>query len=157
VSLPETYLVSACLLNMCTRYDGFSRPQHGLISLAARGRTVPICPEVAGGLPIPRPPAEIVGGDGHDVLDGRARVLTVTGVDVTAAFIAGAEAALAVVRRWRIQTAVLQPRSPSCGSEQIHDGRFRGCTRPGPGVTAALLMRHGVRVVSPEKFAANDK
>ena len=84
------YLVSACLLGLPCAYDGRGRPVDGLLALAACGQVVPICPEAAGGLPIPRPPAEIVGGDGGDVLDGRARVVTVAGDDVTAAFLRGA-------------------------------------------------------------------
>jgi uncharacterized protein YbbK (DUF523 family) len=149
----EIYLVSACLLGLCTAYDGASRPQPHLIALAARGHAVPICPEVAGGLPIPRPAAEIAGGDGHAVLDGRARVLTCDGDDVTTAFIAGAQVALETAQRLGITTAIQQPRSPSCGPQRIHDGRFCGRLIPGQGVTAALLSRHGVRVMSPEEGA----
>lgn len=79
----SVYLVSACLLGIPTAYDGGGRPQEKLIALAARGQVVPICPEAAGGLRVPRPPAEIVGGDGDDVLEGRARVMTVAGEDLT--------------------------------------------------------------------------
>ena len=104
------YLVSACLLGCPTAYDGDARPQEKLISLAARGRVVLICPEVAGGLGIPRQPAEIVDGDGNDVLDGRARVVTVDGEDVTEAFLRGAEHALAVAQRHGITTASPTPR-----------------------------------------------
>ena len=142
------YLVSACLLGLPTAYDGRGHPQERLIELAARGQVVPICPEVAGGLPTPRPPAEIVGGDGEDVLDGRARVVTVDGADVTAAFRRGAEEALATARRHGITTAILRERSPSCGSGQIYDGSHSGHLIPGQGVTAALLRRNGVRVRS---------
>jgi uncharacterized protein YbbK (DUF523 family) len=118
--------------------------------MAARGQAVPICPEVAGGLTTPRPAAEIVGGDGNDVLNGQARVMTVTGEDVTEAFLRGAEHALAVVRRYGITTAILKQRSPSCGSVHIYDGTHSGRLRTGPGVTAALLRRHGVIVQSEE-------
>ncbi len=142
------YLVSACLLGCPTAYDGSARPQDRLVEMAARGQIVPICPEVAGGLPTPRPGAEIVGGDGDDVLDGRARVVTVTGKDVSAAFVRGAEYTLAVVQRYGINRAILRQRSPSCGSTHIYDGSHSGRLRAGPGVTVALLQRHGVIVRS---------
>jgi uncharacterized protein YbbK (DUF523 family) len=148
----EVYLVSACLLGIRTTYDHSSHPQPHLIELGASGRVVPVCPEVVGGLPIPRPAAEIVGGDGHAVLDGKARVLTRDGKDVTDAFLAGAELALQTALRFGIKTAVLQPRSPSCGSSQIYDGSFRGCLVAGQGVTAALLTRKGIDVLSPTSF-----
>jgi uncharacterized protein YbbK (DUF523 family) len=140
------YLVSACLLGLPCAYDGRDRLVDGLLALAACGQVVPICPEVAGGLPIPRPPAEIVGGNGGDVLDGRARVVMVAGDDVTAAFLRGAERALAVARQHGIVTAILRQRSPSCGSTCIYDGTHSGTLIPGQGVAAALLRRHGVEV-----------
>ena len=146
--MAEIYLVSACLLGIRTTYAGSSRPQPHLIELAACGRVVPVCPEVAGRLPIPRLPAEIVGGDGHAVLDGEARVLTRDGDDVTDAFIAGAQVALETAQCFGIQTAVLHPHSPSCGPCQIYDGRFSGRLTLGQGVAAALLRRHGIKVVS---------
>lgn len=157
--MPETYLVSACLLGIRTTYDDSSHPQPRLIELAARGCVVPVCPEVAGGLPTPRPPAEIIGDDGsttsppdgHAVLDGRARVLTCDGEDVTGAFVAGAQVALETTRRFGITTAVLQPHSPSCGHRQIYDGSFSGRLVDGQGVAAALLTRYGIRVVSPDE------
>jgi len=82
------------------------------------------------------------------VLDGTARVITRSGEDVTAAYRLGAERALAVVRAYGITTAVLRQRSPSCGSACIYDGTHSGQTRPGQGVTAALLRREGVIVWS---------
>ncbi len=145
------YLVSACLLGIPCAYDGSARPRPELIALAARGLVVPICPEVAGGLPTPRPPAEIVGGDGDDVLNGQARVVTVKGEDVTAAYQRGAECALATVRRHGITTVILKQRSPSCGSARIYDGTHSGHLVAGQGVTAALLRRHGVIVWSEWK------
>ncbi len=150
VSDEPIYLVSACLLGIPTTYDGRSHPQGELIALATRGRVVPVCPEVAGGLPVPRPPAEIVDGDGDDVLDGRARVVTVEGEDVTGAYLRGAECALAAARRCSITMAILKQRSPSCGVSRIYDGTHSGRLRVGQGVTAALLRRHGMTVWSEE-------
>ncbi|HIQ00866.1 MAG TPA: DUF523 domain-containing protein [Anaerolineales bacterium] len=148
----ETWLVSACLLGMPTAYDGQGRPVEELVRLAARGCVVPVCPEVAGGLPIPRPPAEIVGGSGEEVLEGRARVLTTDGEDVTAAYLRGAEATLEAALRFGAKVAVLKAHSPSCGSCQIYDGTHSGRLIPGQGVAAALLRRAGVEVVSEEEL-----
>jgi len=140
-------LVSACLLGICTRYDGDSCPHPALQTLAARGLAVPVCPEVAGGLSVPRPPAEIQSGDGNDVLDGRARVITIKGQDVTTQYLAGARAALETARRFDLRRAVLQSRSPACGVGQIYNGTFSGRLKPGDGVTAALLKREGIACV----------
>ncbi len=150
--LPQSaiYLVSACLLGVPSAYDGKARLQAELIALAAQGQVVPVCPEVAGGLGVPRPPAEIVGGDGDNVLDGHARVMTVAGEDVTEAYLRGAECALVVVRRYGITTAILKQHSPSCGSTCVYDGTHSGRLRAGQGVTAALLRRHGVTIWSEE-------
>jgi uncharacterized protein YbbK (DUF523 family) len=139
-------LISACLLGVPCAYDGRGHTVDDLLTLAAQGKVIPICPEVLGGLPIPRPTAEIIDGDGGDVLDGRARVVTVTGQDVTTAFVRGAQSAAEIARRYGIITAILKPRSPSCGSTHIYDGTHRGVLRPGTGVTTALLRRIGVEV-----------
>jgi len=152
-STEPIYLVSACLLGIHTTYNGRAHPQAALVALAARGRVVPVCPEVAGGLPVPRPPAEIVGGDGDDVLDGRARVVTIEGENVTEAYLRGAECALVIVRRYGITTAILKQRSPSCGSACVYDGTHSGRMVAGQGVTAALLRRHGVTVCGEDARA----
>lgn len=142
-------LVSACLLGQPVRYDGRASGHPDLLQQwQAEGRVVPLCPEVAGGLPTPRPPAEIPGGQGSAVLDGDTQVLTVTGEDVSAAFLAGARLALELVRRHGIRVAVLKSGSPSCGNRLTYDGTFRGVKVAGEGVTTALLRRAGVQVFS---------
>jgi uncharacterized protein YbbK (DUF523 family) len=143
-------LVSACLVGIPCQYDGSSCPYDQLQALATQGDVLPICPEVVGGLPTPRPPAEIRGGDGGDVLEGQARVVNIEGEDVTAQFLAGAQKALCIARRWGIKEAILKARSPSCGVGQIHDGSFSGRLVEGDGVTAALLKREGVLVRNEE-------
>ena len=152
----ELILVSACLLGVACRYDGQSCPEAGLRDLAAWGRLVPICPEVAGGLPTPRPPAEIEGAaeglDGRAVLQGRTRVVRRDGVDVSAAFIAGAQTALALARRLGIRRAILKAHSPSCGTGRIHNGLFDGRLVAGDGVTAALLEQAGIGVSSEQNL-----
>ena len=141
-------LVSACLLGDPVRYDGQSKAltHHGLARLADAGRVIAFCPEVAGGLPVPRPAAEIVGGDGSGVIDGKARVITHRGADVSDSFLSGARQALALCRQHRVNVAVLTESSPSCGSGQIYDGSFTRTAVAGSGVTAAMLMRHGIAV-----------
>ena len=101
-----------------------------------------------GGLPTPRAPAEIVGGDGHDVWAGRARVMDVNGVDVTEAFKQGAKLALQRLQAAHIDTVYLKSKSPSCGQGQIYDGSFSGQLREGDGVSTALFKQHGIRVIS---------
>ncbi|KTT46383.1 purine nucleoside phosphorylase [Pseudomonas oryzihabitans] len=151
----EKILVSRCLLGHRVRYDGGAHGPFDLLgSWQAEGRIVPLCPEVAGGLPTPRPPAEIAGGQGGAVLDGQLPVLTDSGADVTAAFVAGAEAALELVARHGIRLAVLKARSPSCGNSGNYDGSFSGTRVAGEGVTAAALKRAGVTVFNETELAA---
>ncbi|GAA3376843.1 DUF523 domain-containing protein [Streptomyces sannanensis] len=142
----EAVLVSACLTGVPCRYNGRSVESEQARALVAEGRAVAFCPEVAGGLPTPREAAEIVGGDGEDVLQGRARVLDSTGTDCTAQFVDGAGQALAAAQAAGARSALLMARSPSCGRGQIYDGTFTGSLRPGDGVAAALLRRNGIQV-----------
>jgi uncharacterized protein YbbK (DUF523 family) len=121
---------------------------------SSEGRVVPLCPEVEGGLPVPRPPAEIQNGDGAEVLAGNARLLTRDGRDVTAPFQKGARRALERVQKEGIRVAVLKARSPSCGSGRIYDGTFSGTQRTGDGTTAALLRAHGVAVFDETQLDA---
>lgn len=142
-------LVSRCLLGHPVRYDGgASELSQTLARWQAEGRIVPLCPEVAGGLPTPRPPAEIPGGQGAEVLEGRASVIASDGEDFTQAFMAGAQVALDLVRQHGIRVAVLKANSPSCGNLFTYDGSFSGTKVSGEGVTTALLRREGVQVFS---------
>lgn len=144
----EKVLISACLLGERVRHDGrdATEAHHLLRSWRSEGRLIALCPEVAGGLPVPRPAAEIFNGDSAVVLAGMNRVLDEHGHDVTAAFVRGAEAALQIVQAQRIRVAILKDGSPSCGSSRVYDGTFAGVRITGSGITAALLERHGVRV-----------
>jgi len=150
IPLDEPVLVSACLAGRRCRFDGSANPDDEVASLVAEGRAVLVCPEVDGGLGTPRPAAEIEGGDGHDVLAGRARVLTGEGRDVTAQYVKGAERALEAAREAGATRAILKSRSPSCGCGAIYDGSFSRTQREGDGVTAALLREHGIEVGSAE-------
>ncbi|PLX47858.1 MAG: DUF523 domain-containing protein [Desulfobulbaceae bacterium] len=126
------FLVSACLVGLATRYDGRIKENRDC-RLFLEGRVwLPVCPEQLGGLATPRPAADIVGGDGGAVLDGKARVVTVTGVDVSARFIAGARQVLVIAGQQQICGVCLKSGSPSCAVRGVQ------------GVTAALLARHGL-------------
>jgi uncharacterized protein YbbK (DUF523 family) len=105
---------------------------------------IPVCPEQLGGLPTPRPPVQLSGGDGGDVLDGRACVLGVEdGVDRTAELLRGASTVLDLASRYGAKEAYLKGRSPSCGCGEVwRDGEKAA----GDGVTTALLKRHGIQV-----------
>jgi uncharacterized protein YbbK (DUF523 family) len=155
---PARVLVSSCLLGAEVRYHGGSAQSDSPIlqRWVAEGRVVSACPEVAGGLSVPRPPAEIVGGDGSQVLIGPAKVVTREGADVTGAFRAGAEHAVEMARGLGIRVAVLKSRSPSCASTQIYDGSFTGHLSGGHGVTAAALIQAGVRVFDEMHFEEAD-
>ena len=150
----EPILISACLAGVPCTHAAEAKTRAWALKLVAEGRAVTVCPEVAGGLPIPRPEAEISGGDGADVIDGRARVLSVDGEDVTANYLRGAEAALSAARRSGARLAVLKARSPSCGCGEIYDGTFSGSKLQGDGVTALALKREGLDVRSDEDVEA---
>jgi uncharacterized protein YbbK (DUF523 family) len=147
-------LVSACLAGRACRFDGSSYDDDRVGRLVAEGRAVLVCPEVDGGLRAPRPPAEIVGGDGSDVLAGRARVVTEQGRDVTDAYLEGARRALDAALTHGARAAILKARSPSCGRGAIYDGTFSRTVQAGDGVTAALLREHGIEVVTDEDLVA---
>jgi uncharacterized protein YbbK (DUF523 family) len=149
---PGLVLVSACLAGCECRYDGAANETSTVARLVAEGRAVPVCPEEEGGLSTPRPPAEIVGGDGHDVLAGRARVITRDGKDVTDAYIAGARKALEAAQEAGASQAILKSRSPSCGRGQLYDGSFSRTLADGDGVTTALLRTNGIEVMTEEDF-----
>lgn len=135
-------LVSACLLGENCKYSGGNNRNETVLAwLERRGaQAVPVCPEVLGGLPVPRTPAEIVDGI----------VTTRDGRSVDREFRRGAEMALETAKREGVELAVLQPRSPSCGVRQVYDGTFSGTKIDGQGVFARLLLDSGLRVLEPE-------
>jgi uncharacterized protein YbbK (DUF523 family) len=140
-------MVSACLAGIPCRYDGQARGRDEMAALAQSGGALIFCPETLGGLKIPREPSEIVGGDGFDVLDENARVMSRDGKDVTVEFIRGAQAVLGLCRKVGAQEVLVKSKSPSCGAGRIYDGTFTGTIRPGYGVAAALLKRNHIKVV----------
>ncbi len=133
-------LVSACLLGCACRYDGGSKPCDAVLRLAEKHELIPVCPAQLGGLPTPRPPAEIRNG----------RVINSLGQDVTAQYEKGAAEALRLYDLLHCDCALLKARSPSCGAEQVYDGAFSGTLIPGQGIAAKLLSQHHVHVLSEE-------
>ncbi len=146
------YLISACLLGVKCKYSGGDNSSKRLIELNKEESFIPVCPEQLGGCPTPRPPSEICGGCGADVLNGKCRVKTITGEDVTEQFIKGAEETLGIAKIYDAKKAILKARSPSCGFCSIYDGTFSGTVREGSGVTAELLKRNGIEVYTEENY-----
>ncbi len=147
--MAERILVSACLYGEAVRYDGQACTQQHPIwqEWQQQNRLISCCPEVAGGLPIPRFPAEWIKGDGHNALIGiPVRLLDNQGTDVYREFYKGAQHALQIAQRHNIKIAVLKSKSPSCGTDFIYDGTFTGTLVDGIGLTAAVLQQAGIQV-----------
>ncbi len=147
----DMYIVSACLLGICSRYDGGCFYDDRLVRLAAKGEVIPVCPEQLGGCPTPRDPCEITNGDGGGVLDGKCRVMSIKGDDVTDKYIKGAEETLKLAKACGADIAILKAGSPSCGFGRIYDGTFSRNSISGNGVTAELLTRNGIKVYSEDR------
>lgn len=143
-------LVSACLLGSNCKYNGRNNEVTTLLDLLQGQDIRLVCPEVAGGLPIPRPPAEIIDGDGFDVLAQKARVMNIKGEDVTENFLKGCQEMLKGINLDEIDFAILKEKSPSCGVRKIYTGEFNGTLKPGTGVGAAFLKKKGITVFSEE-------
>ncbi|WP_405116123.1 DUF523 domain-containing protein [Paenibacillus sp. FSL K6-1217] len=146
-------IVSSCLAGMKVRYNGTDCLEQDIRRLLDNRQAVAVCPELMGGFTTPREPAEIIGGSGRDVLEGRARVVDRRGNDVTAMYIDGAYAALEQARSLAATLVVLKENSPSCGSSMIYNGEFAGEKVPGEGVTTALLRLNGIEVISEALLA----
>ena len=131
-------IVSACLAGFPCRYDGKARPCAQVVELVRAGKAIPVCPEQLGGLPTPRTSCEIREG----------RVVDADGRDRTEAFHCGARAVLQIAQTYGATEALLQSRSPSCGSGWIYDGSFTKTLTAGDGVTARLLKENGIQVTA---------
>jgi len=136
----EVILVSACLLGIKCRYDGKSKPNKKVLKLAKEKILIPVCPEILGGLPTPREPAEQKG----------KRVITKSGKDVTKYFKKGAKEVLKIAKILGVKKAILKQKSPSCGCGKIYDGTFSDKIIKGDGVTTKLLKKHKIKVISEE-------
>lgn len=134
--------VSACLLGENCKYNGGNNKNDAILKLLEGKEVIPVCPEVAGGLPTPRVPVELV----HGV------AINKEGVNVDANFHAGVERMLEKLAGEDVELVILQPRSPSCGVKQIYDGTFTGTLTGGSGMFAKAVMERGYRVVEPEEL-----
>lgn len=137
-------LISSCLLGNDCKYSGGSNrlDDAALAALRAKYDLVPVCPETAGGLPIPREPSERVG----------ARVLSESGRDVTAEYTKGADTTEALARRFGCAAALMKAKSPSCGSGEIYDGTFSDVLVPGDGTATERLRALGIPVYSEREI-----
>ena len=135
-------MVSACLLGKNCKYNGGNNYRAELARRLEGHTVIPVCPEVLGGLPVPRIPAEIVDGE----------VMNREGVSVDGAFRRGAEKALETAQAERPDLIILQSRSPSCGAKEIYDGTFSGRLVSGRGVFAELAEKAGFRIADIEDF-----
>ena len=140
-------IVSACLIGEECRYNGSSCTDEKLKKMYENGKLTAVCPECDAGLRTPRNPMEIVGGEGEDVLAGRARVVSKDGRDFTHEFIEGAKTAMDEAKEHGAERAYLKSCSPSCGCGRVYDGSFSGTLRKGDGVTAAMLNKNGIMVI----------
>ena len=138
----EKILISACLVGDKTRYDGKGNYHPLVKELLEKYELVPFCSEVEGGLSIPRTPSEIKGD----------RVINKSGKDVTRNYQAGAEKALNICKYLDIKIAILKDGSPACGVHQIHDGNLTGRKIKGMGITASLLSKNGIKVISEDEI-----
>ena len=138
------YVVSACLAGVPCRYDGRSIPHPGVLELVRTGQALPVCPEVLGGLPVPRVPCERRDG----------RVLAADGADCSEAYLAGAVRALQLALARGCSWAILKARSPSCGIGYIYDGSFTRRLIPGDGVFAGLARAEGFTLMTEEEFSS---
>ena len=147
--MPRPILVSACLLGLNTRYDGRTKTNAAVRDYLARHDLlpVPVCPEQLAGLSIPRPASQFVSGDGASVLDGHGLLRDATGAEVGAVFLRGARETLKVAEVTGCREALLKERSPSCGCRFVYRAE---AIVPGQRVTAAVLARHGLQLLSEE-------
>ncbi|MFD0826361.1 DUF523 domain-containing protein [Neobacillus sp. M.A.Huq-85] len=146
-------LVSSCLAGLDVRYNRTNCLNDKISKLVEENKAITICPELLGGFSTPREPAEIIGGNGEDVLDGNAKVVDKSGKDVTQLYIKGAYSTLEQAIELNATLVVLKENSPSCGSSTIYNGEFTEKKIMGMGVTSALLKRNGLKVISEEQFA----
>lgn len=139
------YLISSCLAGINCRYNGTSSVVKELAGLVDSGQAIPFCPEVLGGLPVPRTRCELL-ADSHN----RIHVYGDNGTDFTSAFMLGAERAMKLARENGITAAILKSNSPSCGCGKIYDGTFSGRLVQGNGITADLFLQGGIAVMNED-------
>ncbi|WP_123054324.1 DUF523 domain-containing protein [Clostridium sp. JN-1] len=145
-------LVSACLCGINCKYNGKNNLNKEVMKFLKKDEILPICPEQLGGLTTPRLPCEIKGGTGKDVLNGKSKVISTNEDDSTEKFIRGAYETLSICKNFKVLSAVLKSKSPSCGCGKIYDGTFSKKVVNGNGVTAQLLIDNEIKVISEDEI-----
>ena len=138
----ENILVSTCLLGKRDKYDGCHNLNERVVALKSKYKIIPVCPEVMGGFPTPRNPAE---QKGNKVFDNE-------GNDLTEQFLNGAKKCLEIAKKHNCKIAILKAKSPSCGAGKVYDGTFSKTLVDGNGVFAQLLLEHGIRVYTENEL-----
>ncbi len=126
-------MVSACLIGMNTRYDGSNSIREEILSLFDKGVVIPLCPEILGGLGIPRPKSTIKNG----------RVLNDKNKDVTLQFKKGAEEFFNFVKTIKPDHIYLKEGSPSCG---VNITNIKWERTNGSGFTTMLLKENNYKL-----------
>ena len=134
--------VSSCLLGINCKYNGKSNYNEEIVKLKEKYEIIPICPEVLGGLPIPRVPSEIINN----------KVINQEGMDVTKNYIDGANKALQILKDNNIKIVILKAKSPSCGKDEIYDGTFSHTIVKGNGITSKLFLDNNITVYNEFNF-----
>lgn len=136
-------VVSACLLGENCKYNGGNNRHEAVLEFIKGKEVIPVCPEVAGGLPTPRIPTELVNGV----------AINREGINVDQEFQKGVEISLKKLEGEDIELAILQPRSPSCGAKQVYDGTFTGTLQEGRGMLAQALFEKGYKIIEPDEIS----
>lgn len=145
-------LISACLVGVDCKYNGGNNNNNKVLEYINDKNYIIVCPEQLGGLSTPRIPSEIVNGEGMDVINKKAIVMSKEGKDVSLNFIKGAYETFKIAKLYNCKEAILKSNSPSCGNKQIYDGSFKGNIKNGMGVTAAILTKEGIKVVNENEI-----
>lgn len=145
-------LVSACLCGINCKYNGKNNLSKETMDALKKDEILPICPEQLGGLTTPRLPHEIKDGTGKDVLNGKAEVFSTNGDESTEKFIRGAYETLSICKNFKVSSAILKAKSPSCGCGEIYDGTFSKKLINGNGVTAQLLIDNKIKVINENEI-----
>lgn len=143
-------LISACLCGVNCRYDGFIIENKLLKKLVIMNKAIPLCPEVLGGRGVPREPAEIIGGTADDVINGKAKIIDLSGKDITNEILTGVLYVVSAVKKMGIKSAILKTKSPTCGMGKIFDGTFSGKLIEGNGILTEALLKENIKVYTED-------
>lgn len=145
VKVRKEIVVSACLCGNKCRYNGQSVESDLYVE---KNEVLILCPEILGGLGVPREPCEIVNGNAKDVINGKAKIIGVSGNDYTKEYLNGVENAIKIVKQHNIKVAYLKQNSPSCGFGKVYDGQFQNKKIIGNGIFAEELKELGIKIIA---------